>query len=271
MSTATTAPFPKRSASAQLSAISSNSSLNSTWPSRFTVRTCLISVAGTAGVPSNTRDSGQSTLRGVEIPGQHVGLSAQYAQSLGVENVSFFSAPDPTRIPLPDASIDFVVSYDVLEHVHSPPASVQELSRVLRPGGKAFPVFPVYPGARSHHLDYLTTLPGLHWVFSAECLVRAANGILAKHTEFGVPEQPTPKRCFDGSRKVLPGLNGLSGRHLGALFTDFRVLQRRRHVLLRRRPLVGNAITHFAQHAPSWLADAVTSNISCVLLKPKFE
>jgi SAM-dependent methyltransferase len=210
---------------------------------------------------------GAKHIIGVEIPGEHVALSRDYAESLGVNNASFLPAAVPTRIPLPDASVDVVVSYDVLEHVQSPPASMQELRRVLRPGGKAFLVFPVYFGARSHHLDYLTTLPGLHWVFSADRLVRAVNRILAAHAEFGIPVQPAPKRSFDGSHDVLPALNGLSGKHLPVLFQDFQVLQIRRHVILRSRPAAGKAVAHFARLAPVWLADAVTDSVSCVLMK----
>lgn len=204
---------------------------------------------------------------GVEIPGEHVRLSKEYAESLGVSNASFLAAPVPSRIPLPDASVDIAVSYDVLEHVQSPPASMQELRRVLRPGGKAFLVFPVYFGARSHHLDYLTTFPGLHWLFSADCLVRAVNKILTTHTEFGMPMQPAPKRCFDGSRDVLPALNGLGSKHLPELFKNFQVRQIRRHVILRSRPIAGKVVAFFAQHAPAWLADTVTDSVSCVLVK----
>src|SRR4029077_9157407 len=65
--------------------------------------------------------------------------------------------------------------YDVLEHVRSPAVSTAELFSVLKPGGTALLVFPVYLGMRSHHLDYITSLPGLHWVFSAATLVEAVN------------------------------------------------------------------------------------------------
>lgn len=38
-------------------------------------------------------------------------------------------------LPLPNASVDVVISDWVLEHVHDPPGFVSELRRVLKPGG----------------------------------------------------------------------------------------------------------------------------------------
>jgi SAM-dependent methyltransferase len=163
---------------------------------------------------------------GVE-PGQvQIDLSRQYAESLNVTNVDFRVCGE-TSVPLPDQSVDVVVSYDVLEHVASPPISVAELYRVLKPGGTALLVFPVYLGMFSHHLDYMTLLPGLHWVFSAETLVNAVNSILRSDqgmTRFGTREQPAPRKSFDNRRYVLPLLNGLSSCRLHDLFERFSVL-----------------------------------------------
>lgn len=44
---------------------------------------------------------------------------------------------DMMQIPYPDASFDLIVANHVLEHVADYPASLQELSRVLKPGGMA--------------------------------------------------------------------------------------------------------------------------------------
>lgn len=44
-------------------------------------------------------------------------------------------SPDPIRLPFPDDSFDTVLSCGVLEHVHAPEASLEEIRRVLRPRG----------------------------------------------------------------------------------------------------------------------------------------
>ncbi|HEV7664915.1 MAG TPA: class I SAM-dependent methyltransferase [Chloroflexota bacterium] len=43
---------------------------------------------------------------------------------------------DATRLPLQDASVDLVVSFETLEHVSDAGAMVRELRRVLKPGGR---------------------------------------------------------------------------------------------------------------------------------------
>ncbi|MGD1048018.1 MAG: methyltransferase domain-containing protein [Candidatus Krumholzibacteriaceae bacterium] len=42
---------------------------------------------------------------------------------------------DSSRLPLSDASIDFAISFEVLEHVRREEETLSELARVMRPGG----------------------------------------------------------------------------------------------------------------------------------------
>lgn len=213
------------------------------------------------------RISGARSVIGVEPIERHIELSRKYAEAIGVTNVDFRICGQ-TTIPLDTESVDVVVSYDVLEHVASPPDSVRELYRVMRPGGFAFVVFPVYFGLVSHHLDYITSLPGLHWVFSADSLVSAVNSILAEN-DFGTSRQPPPARSFDDKRNVLPTLNGLSGWHLPRLFRHFRVVQIERRAILSSRPVlrsITSALT--SRFVPIIIRDALTGSVVCVLQKP---
>jgi SAM-dependent methyltransferase len=65
------------------------------------------------------------------------------ARLIGVELVDFNDVPagieafntDLARLPLPDASVDLIMSRSVFEHLTDPQAVYREFARVLRPGG----------------------------------------------------------------------------------------------------------------------------------------
>jgi SAM-dependent methyltransferase len=46
------------------------------------------------------------------------------------------------RLPVPDASVDVILSRALLEHVNGVPAAIREMARVLRPGGVALHLVP---------------------------------------------------------------------------------------------------------------------------------
>ncbi len=50
------------------------------------------------------------------------------------DNITFLQA-DAAGLPLPDADLDVVVSFETLEHLHAQEAMLDELRRVLRPEG----------------------------------------------------------------------------------------------------------------------------------------
>lgn len=51
------------------------------------------------------------------------------------KGISAVVAADAARMPFPDAAFDVVVSSECIEHTISPPATLRELIRVLRPEG----------------------------------------------------------------------------------------------------------------------------------------
>ena len=66
-----------------------------------------------------------------------------YAEHEAAANVEF-RVCEQDRIPYDDESFDLVLSHDVIEHVDDPETSLREIRRVLRPGGRAYIVFPPY-------------------------------------------------------------------------------------------------------------------------------
>ncbi len=92
-------------------------------PDRYTGLTERLAVDGGRFLAAVGADAGTVRDRAAELAG------TGYPVTIG--------AFDGSRLPLPDGSVDVVVSKSVLEHVRVPdvPVLLGELSRVLRPGG----------------------------------------------------------------------------------------------------------------------------------------
>jgi SAM-dependent methyltransferase len=67
-------------------------------------------------------------------------------------------------IPLPDCSIDLVVTQETLEHVEDPFKAMQEIFRVLKPGGTIYLQLPFIIGYHPGPTDF--------WRFTREGIVR---------------------------------------------------------------------------------------------------
>ena len=205
---------------------------------------------------------GASRVCGIEPHRSMIERAREYAATRPVDRVEF-EVCGPRSIPYADSTFDLVLTHDVLEHVDDPRVTVSEIFRVLRPQGLSVNVFPLYLGALSHHLDYIVNVPGIHWLFSPHALVRAVNDVLANNPRFGTALQPEPRRSFDGTRDVLPGLNGLSGVHLATLFSAFETVSMRRIGLgLRGLGFLANS------RLPVGFRDMITGTVVCIYRKP---
>lgn len=212
---------------------------------------------------------GPRHIWGVEPFENLVAKSQEFAAASRTTNCGFRLCTQ-SELPLADSSIDVVLSFDVLEHVADPRVSLAELWRVLKPGGKAFLVFPAYHGANSHHLDYIARVPGIHWLFRPQTLVAAVNDLIDRHgaQRWGVCKQPPPPWSFDGQRRVMPTLNGLTGSQFQAISRCWRTAQLRYFPLFPRHA--------WARALPSLLLklgvggrlrDALTGSIAAALIK----
>jgi 2-polyprenyl-3-methyl-5-hydroxy-6-metoxy-1,4-benzoquinol methylase len=95
---------------------------------------------------------------------------------------------DPRRLPFADGAFEAVLSCGVLEHVQDPDASLEEIRRVLTPGGTLY----VYKlPNRASYLEAIAKRAGLYYHGALEhdrvYTLRSALSLLARH-DFAVEE-----------------------------------------------------------------------------------
>ena len=87
---------------------------------------------------------------------------------------------DGGRIPFDDASFDYVVNNQVMEHVVDMEAVLAEIQRVLKPGGTVLSLFPDKGVWREGHCG----VPFLHW-FPKQSRLRIAYAAMVRIFGFG--------------------------------------------------------------------------------------
>ncbi|MBI3631209.1 MAG: class I SAM-dependent methyltransferase [Candidatus Sungbacteria bacterium] len=99
---------------------------------------------------------------------KYIGIDIHDAESFNYGVQSDIIRFDDTNIPLPSESVDNLICSEVLEHVSKPEPLIEEMRRVLKPGGRAVITIPW--SARFHYIphDYARYTPSkLKELFSA--------------------------------------------------------------------------------------------------------
>jgi ubiquinone/menaquinone biosynthesis C-methylase UbiE len=91
-------------------------------------------------------------LMGIDISPNMIQAAHRNLTRKGLGNRATFRQGDIARLPLPDNSIDFIVTTFSLHHWKNPPRALREVYRVLKPGGQ-FLLFDLRRDAR----------PIVHW------------------------------------------------------------------------------------------------------------
>lgn len=102
-----------------------------------------------AGSGGNTRLLTDAGYTAVAL--EHHPVAASFTHQRGIPVVQ----SDGQRLPFKTGSLDVVLACDVLEHLHDDDAAVQEVRRVLRPGGTLLVTVPADPKLWSPHDEAL--------------------------------------------------------------------------------------------------------------------
>jgi SAM-dependent methyltransferase len=119
-----------------------------------------------------------ASMRGMDVEDVFIDAARRFAEAKGAPLE--FRVGVGESIPWPDRSFDTIVSFDVLEHVRSVPATLHQCWRTLRPGGHLIAVFPSYFQPIEHHLSLVTDTPGLQYLFSPSTQIAAYREIIAE-------------------------------------------------------------------------------------------
>jgi len=112
---------------------------------------------------------------GIEPNARLRAVAMSRAEASGVPNISFIEGL-AGALPFDDASVDLVWCERVLQHVKDPQAAINDIARVLRPGGRAVLLDSDHGTRIFFHLD-----PDVATAFSRPSLVPYANPYAARY------------------------------------------------------------------------------------------
>lgn len=114
----------------------------------------VLDVASGEGYGSAMLAGRARSVRGVDI--SHEAIAHAGERYAGVANLQYLQG-SATAIPLPDDSVDVVVSFETIEHLYEQEEMMSEIRRVLRPDGVMIMSSPnkqVYSDRAGYHNEY---------------------------------------------------------------------------------------------------------------------
>jgi SAM-dependent methyltransferase len=149
--------------------------------------------SGTGAVP---RDFGRfgwicATDRSVE--------ALRFARSRGVAAVA---CCDALSVPIASNSVDLVLAFDILEHVEDDAGALDELTRVLKPGGAAAIHVPAWPRLWSAHDEALEHKR--RYTRKSFSVLLAKSNLEIEHLGWSGATILAPAFALRGLRRLLP-------------------------------------------------------------------
>lgn len=118
---------------------------------------------------------------GVDVDAGAIAVAQQKRADSQVQ----FQVSSVAGLPLPDESVDLIVSYDVFEHLTKPAEILKECKRVLRPSGQMLILTWGWYHPFAPHLWATMPVPWAHVFFSERTIMRTCRRVF--HSPWYVP------------------------------------------------------------------------------------
>lgn len=134
---------------------------------------------GAAGKSLFYASLGAEKVYGLEILEKYRAEAEALAAEKGLSDRFSYICGDSAAMPFADGFADTVIVNDAMEHVGDPEKTLQEILRILKPGGRAFINFPPYYHPMGAHLTDAIYIPWVHCFFPDKVLIEAYEHLVA--------------------------------------------------------------------------------------------
>lgn len=189
-------------------------------PTHWQDRGCILDFLATAG-SGNLLDVGPGDgwpsllvapfaqhVTGVDAAPRRVAVCEANARRLGVANFRCLHVPAGQPLPFPDSSFDGIMAASSVEQTPDPRATLRELHRVLKPGGRLrlyYEGLSRYRGGKEYEVDAWESEPGVTQLLITRRLIEQEQAIYYC-LQFSLP--------LSQLTEILPGGSGLDFRTL---------------------------------------------------------
>jgi len=135
---------------------------------------------GAGGKPSFYRTLEPRRVVAIDVLESNTVQSSSYAATAGMADPPLFAGADANALPFADRSFDIVTATDTFEHFPEPRRALEEMVRVLRPGGSILFYFTPHRSPLGSHLYDVIHLPWCHLLVPEGVLFEAIELSLAR-------------------------------------------------------------------------------------------
>ena len=174
----------------------------------FSGKTVLDVGAGGGGKSLYYLSRGAKHVTALDVIERYKNEAIEYAVKLGLNDNFTYCVADASKLPFEDESFDLVIMNDSMEHVKSPEMVLNEVTRVLKTGGRLCVNFPPYGHPFGAHLSDVISIPWVHLFFDEQTLIDAYKKLVsglsdsAMRVNFRISTDNTGKEYFSYINKL---------------------------------------------------------------------